>query len=518
MGLQTGIFSGLLAEQRVAVSESSALSVSAPGELRSSLENPSTPLSYPAEWLLDMWNGGRTDSGIRVSELTALQVTTFLSCVDLVAGGIASLPIHIYERSFSANGRAIHRVAYEHGLYELIHSEPNDEMSRFTFLKAYFAHVLAWGNGYAELQRDGGNQVVGIWPRNPYKTRPHRLTVATHLDAVSWRPFPVNLPAGTLVYRTTDSIDSEDGSELDAESSSGARIIPAADMLHVPGLALDGRIGQSVVWMARETIGLALAAGKFGSKYFANFAKPGGILEAPVALTDPQKESAKRSWLEAQGGENAHRVAVLPAGFKFTAMSHNAEDAQVIQTREFLRNEIASVFHVPPHMVGAQDRGKANTEQLAQEFVQYTLAPWLAAVKQEFKRKIFPSNGATPSRFYVDFDLFDLLRPDAASREKFNSSGRQWGYLNANDVRATEKQNPILEDWAEEYWMPVNMTLTTTPVDPSHQDGAGNGEVPTGGGGGGSPAKRAANGPGLAYGRMFRDAVGRALTATLKRC
>src|ERR1700739_4640415 len=92
-------------------------------EMRSSLENPQTPLSYPAEWLLDIFNGGRTDSGIRVSELTALQVITFLACVDLIAGKIASLPIHVYERAVGKSGRAAHRVAYEHDYYDLIHIE-----------------------------------------------------------------------------------------------------------------------------------------------------------------------------------------------------------------------------------------------------------------------------------------------------------------------------------------------------------------------------------------------------------
>src|SRR5215469_7519632 len=85
-------------------------------ERRSSLENPQTPLSYPAEWLLDIFNGGRTDSGIRVSELTALQVSTVLCCGNIVANGVASLPLYIYERSFK-NGREVKKIAYQHALY-----------------------------------------------------------------------------------------------------------------------------------------------------------------------------------------------------------------------------------------------------------------------------------------------------------------------------------------------------------------------------------------------------------------
>lgn len=67
-------------------------------------------------------------------------------------------------------------------------------------------------------------------------------------------------------------------------------------------------------------------------------------------------------------------------------------------------------------------------------------------------------------------------------------------YLNANDVRTFEKMNPIGEDWAEEYWMPVNMTLVTTPINPGSEDHPPAEE----------PTMRA-------YARLFRDAYGRIL-------
>lgn len=446
-------------------------------EYRSSLENPSSPLSFPSEWLLDIFNGGRTDSGLRVSELTAFQTVAFLACVDIIAGKIASLPIHVYERTLSKTGRAIHRVAYEHDYYELIHTEPNEEMSRQTFLKAYLCHALAWGNAYAEIQRDASTNVVAIWPRNPAKTSVRRLAVTQYLAAVPWRPYPLTIAAGTLVYETSDGNDPSYTDALKADRP--LRIIPVEDMLHVPGLAFDGRVGQSVVWLARQTIGLALATEKFGAKYFANFARPGGILELPMNLTDPQKNNARNSWMEAQGGENSNRVAVMPPGFKWTSISNNPQEGQTIETRAYVRNDIASLFHVPVRMVGDTSKSsRASTEQENQEFLDYALQPWISAFKLEVKRKLFghPGVGRRPRNpYYVDFDTSEMVRGDAASREKFYASGKQWGYLNTNDVRGMEKLNPIEEPWAEEYWIPVNMTLSTTPINPGTQDGAGNG-------------------------------------------
>lgn len=476
-----------------------------PIEERSSLENPQTPLSYPAEFLMDMWNGGRTDSGIRVSEYTAFSVSTFLTCVDLIASKVASLPFNIYERSISpANGRAIHRLAYEHDYYDMLTTEPNLEMTHQTLFKTFMAHCLAWGVGYQEIQRDSGNDAVAFWPRNPDKTHPRRMLQSMFLKPEPWRPFPVFVREGEMVYETTDGIDTYDSSNIEARSSA-ARIIPAADMIHVPGLSFDGRVSQSFVWLCRQLLGLALATEKFGAKYFANYAKPGGMLEVPN-VDDKQREAARKTWMEAQGGENAHRVAVVRPGTKWTPMSNNAQEAQSIETRSYVRNDIASLLHIPVRFVGDTSKGsKSSTEQENQELLDYTLSPWLNAINLEYKRKLFPHKGIgrTPvNKFFTDFDVSGLRRGDSASREKFNASGKVNGYLNTNDIRALEGLNPINEPWAEEYWMPVNMTLVTTPIDPTFQDGAGKGATPP------KPAPK--NDPiRITHGRWFSDSFGR---------
>jgi HK97 family phage portal protein len=278
MALITGIFSEVLADLRA--------------EKRSSLENPQTPLSYPAEWLLDIFNGGRTDSGIRVSELTAFGSSTFHACVDLISNAIAALPAHIKERTMRS-GRPVSRIAVEHDLYDLINYEPNPDMSWFTYLKATVCHFLAWGNSYTEVQRDGGNGVVALWPRNPHTTKPHQLTKGVTLPAVAWRPYPVSLPAGTMVYVTKDGADN-------TEPGNNERIIPPDDMIAITGLSFDGRIGEGIVALARERIGMDLASGKFGAKYFANYAKPSAFLVAPTGTGEQQRQQTLKTWQEAQ--------------------------------------------------------------------------------------------------------------------------------------------------------------------------------------------------------------------------
>ena len=73
-------------------------------------------------------------------------------------------------------------------------------------------------------------------------------------------------------------------------------------VLHIPGLGYDGIIGYSPIAMARDAIGMGMAAEEFGSKFFNNGARPSGVLEHPGTLKDPGK--LRDAWMAAYGGSN----------------------------------------------------------------------------------------------------------------------------------------------------------------------------------------------------------------------
>jgi HK97 family phage portal protein len=443
-------------------------------ERRSSLENPQVPLSYPAEWLLDIFNGGRTDSGIRVSEMTALQVGTVYACVNLISNGFSSLPLHVYEKVVSDH-RVAKRVAYSHALYDLLHSEPNAEMTSTALLKVLMIHALLWGNAYAEIERDPNtNQIVGLWPRNPARTRAIRTLKPLLLEGDT-------LPPGTLLYETSDSLmggsDLSSGTENPENRTAKRRLILAEDMIHVPGLSLDGRVGQSTVWLARQIIGLSLATEKYGAKFFGNGARPAGVLEIPSAMEDKAIENLRRSWAEGHGGENQFKVAVLEQGVKFTKIAATPEEGQMLATRQHQREDVCAIFSVPLHMVAAQEKGggKSNVEQNSIEFVLYCLQPWLTNFEQEFNRRLFPKVGRSAGKYFAHFDTRRLLYPDSESRAKFYSAGKNWGFLSTNDVRELEDMNPVEDGTGDQYWAPVNcqpasMPLTGGPGMKAHLD------------------------------------------------
>ena len=408
-----------------------------------------------SEAIATLVNGGRTDSGIRVSEMTALQVGTVFACVNVISDGVSSLPLHVYQRAKIA-GRASKTLAVESPLYKIVHTEPNPEMSSAVFFKVAMVHALLWGNSYSEIERDQRGQIVAIWPRNPARTRPIRLLKPLMFEGDL-------LPAGTMMYETSDQLMDSSSYVVDQNPEMMnvglRRLVLADNMIHVPGLSLDGRLGQSTVWLARQAFGLALATEKYGAKFFGNGARPSGILTLPNKLEDKQVDTVRRSWAEAHGGENQFKVAVLEQGVQYTKIQATPEEGQMLETRKYEREEICAIFGVPAHMVAAGDKsGKSNVEQSSIEFVLYCLHPWLNRIEQEMERKLFADKGRSAGKFFAKFDTRKLMYPDAAARAGFYAAGKQWGFLNTNIILELEDMNPVEDkEVGEKFWMPINM-------------------------------------------------------------
>lgn len=347
---------------------------------------------------------GGTTSGKAVNERTAMQTSAVYACVRILSESIAGLPLHVY-RYTSDGGKERTTM---HPLYRMLHDEPNREMTSFVFRETLMAHLLLWGNAYAQIIRDGRGYPVALYPMLP-----DRMSV----DRDS---------KGELVYTY--------------QSDKGQVKLRKESVLHIPGLGFDGLIGYSPIAMAKNAVGLALATEDYGAAFFANGANPGGVLEHPGVIKPEQADRLRESWATQFGGANAHKVAVLEEGLKFHQMSIPPEQAQFLETRKFQINEIARIFRVPPHMVGDLEKSSfSNIEQQSLEFVKYTLDPWVVRWEQSLQQSlILPSE---KSAVFIRFNLDGLMRGDYQSRMQGYSVGIQNGFYSVNDVRGLEDLN-----------------------------------------------------------------------------
>ena len=214
-----------------------------------------------------------------------------------------------------------------------------------------------------------------------------------------------------------------------------------SEVLHIPGLGFDGLVGYSPIAMAKNAVGLAMATEEYGAKFFANGAAPGGVLEHPGTIKDPQK--VKESWNSAyQGSANSHRVAVLEEGMKYQPIGISPEQAQFLETRKFQINEIARIFRVPPHMLADLEKSSfSNIEQQSLEFVKYTLDPWVVRWEQTMFRSLLMES--EKSTVFIKFNVDGLLRGDYESRMSGYATARQNGWMSANDIRELENLDRI---------------------------------------------------------------------------
>ena len=371
------------------------------------------------------------------------------SCVRILSEAVASLPVHIYKYNDSGGKEK----ALDHPLYFLLHDEPNPEMTSFAFRETLMTHLLLWGNAYAQIIRNGKNEIIGLYP-----LMPDRMTVDRDEN-------------GRLYYEYQLSSD-------DAQTMKGSTVVlQPKDVLHIPGLGFDGLVGYSPIAMAKNAIGLAIAAEEYGSKFYANGAAPSGVLEHPGVLKDPGK--VRESWNATFGGSaNSNKVAVLEEGMKYTPIGISPEQAQFLETRKFQINEIARIFRVPPHMVGDLEKSSfSNIEQQSLEFVKYTLDPWVIRWEQSIQRSLLSQD--EKATYFAKFNVEGLLRGDYQSRMNGYAIGRQNGWMSANDIRELENLDRIpAEEGGDLYLINGNMLplrdagafANTTPTDDGKEE------------------------------------------------
>ena len=391
---------------------------------------------------VDVDSYGNSNSGVQVDELRAMQTSAVYACVKILAETVASLPLHLYKKG--KNGKK--EMAEQHPLFSCLYELPNEEMTSFEFREMMMSAVLLWGNAYARIIRKQGH-VTELWYLKPQNMVVERDT-----------------QTGKIKYTYTDDITNQ------------TYVYKPSQVFHLKGLSYDGVKGISPIGQAREAVGLAIATEQYGAKFFGNGARPGGVLEHPGILKDPEK--LRDSWNKVyQGTRNSHKVAVLEEGMKYHEIGMSPEDSQFLQTRSFQLTEICRIFRVPPHMIGDLSRSTfSNIEHQSIDFVVHTIRPWLVRWEQAIARSLLTEEERTI--YYAKFNVDGLMRGDFNARMSGYAIARQNGWMSANEIRALEDMNKIpSEQGGDLYLLNGNMISALNAAN----NGGANNEINEGG-------------------------------------
>jgi len=333
-------------------------------------------------------------AGERIDEWTSLGVSAVLGCVALLADSVASMPLRAYR--IDKNGQRIMVPLPD------VLADPDPESNTYELIHQMMAAMALHGNSYIKIDRDRNGNMIGLVPLHPYQMQV--------------------LPTGDMTGRRYLHL----GNEMNRE-----------DILHqrwfTPPQSL---VGISPLNQTRNIIGLSLAMDRHLAQFYGEGATPSSILETDQKLNLEQARVIQATW------ESTHRrhrkPAVLSDGLKWRPITTSAADAEMIKTREQIIRDIARIFRVPSHLIGATGDNQTyqNVEQASLNFLTHTIAPWIRRIEISISKILDPGVD-------VAFDTSTLLRVDALTRARVNMINVSMGARTPNEVRQIEGMEPF---------------------------------------------------------------------------
>lgn len=386
-----------------------------------SMENPSISLSDPKAWQ-EIFSGSKSEAGIAVTHRTALTLAPVWQAVTMISGDLASMTLDCYRRLPGDN----REIDSEHSAQPLVSVQVNEEVAAFEFWRKLVLHALLWGNGYAWISRPGG--LLGS-PEGLYNLLPDRTA-------------PARAPkTGRLFYLT--------------EVEGRLEPLFREEVLHVKGPSLECGVGYDLVSAARNSLGLALAAESFGSKYFAQGTHGGGTLELPLHYTEKAAKNLEASFARTYAGrENAFKIIVLRDGAKFSAVTVDAQKAQMHELREDQVRDVARFFNIPPFKLGLADSVSYNSAEMGQlVYLTGCLNHWRLAVSSECGMKLLTEIERKKTH-YFEHNASNLIELDTKTLNEVLEVQRRNEVINANDWRRKINLPRRRDPGGEEYLNP----------------------------------------------------------------
>lgn len=362
---------------------------------------------------------GRQIAGVTVSAKTALQVSTVLACVKVIADGCATPKLHVYREA----GKRKRELALNIPEYRLLARRPNEWQTSFEWRRMMTLHAALTGGGLSLKVRGDNRRVRELIPVMPGSWDVRR--VARY----------------EVRYRCWD------------EFGMLGEFAPE-DVFHLQNIQWDYLSGINAVRLASAAIGLAVAAERSQAKFHENGVQTSGAYSVDGTLTDPQYERLVNALKKFAGaGARAGTPMVLDRGAKWVSSSMTSVDAQHVETRRMQVEEICRAYGVFPIMVGHSDKTAtfASSEAFFAAHVKHTLAPWHAAWTQRIDEMLLDGSGP----LWAEFDTRYLLAGSMKDRAAWARTMAEMGIYTRNEIRDEDGKDPL--DGLDEPLTPLNM-------------------------------------------------------------
>jgi HK97 family phage portal protein len=372
-------------------------------------------------------NRPHTDSGAVVNDDIALTIGAIFRSIRIIAEVSALLPLRAYQRDGNGDLLEIGPDSPDAWLPKLI-ARPNPVMTGDQWREAMYAQMAGWGNGYSQITRIASGRPQELWPYKTDRMEVHRRPADLEVD-----------------YKYPDV-------------NGSPQILPKGKVLHLKAFTLDGYTGISPLGCARNAAGLALQAERFAGSFYQAGGKPSGVMTSDRVLTPQQRDQINAAYGSMSDGSTGKRFWLLEGDLKYTPLTVNPEDLQMVATRAFQVSDVARFFGVPLFLLMESEKNTSwgsGIEQTNLAFLIYTLSPYLQDMAAAWNTWIIPERDQ--GRLCVEVDTDPLMAADFTSRANFLSSMAQNGLMTRNEGRKKLKLPKNLSPAADELTCQVNL-------------------------------------------------------------
>ena len=352
---------------------------------------------------------GAWQRNVEIKTDSVLSFHAVFACQSLIASDISKLPLMLMalnpttrvweETSNPANSPVLRR--------------PNNYQTTKQFIETWVISKLQYGNTYILKQRDNRNVVVAMHVLDP------KLVTVLVADN------------GDVFYQLSN--------DRLAGLEKGSVTVPASEIIHDRFNCLfHPLIGISPIFAAGLAATQGLAIQSDSTKFFENGARPGGILQAPGAISDETAGRLKAYWDENYSGSNAGKVAVLGDGLTYLALKSKSTDAQMIEQLKWSAEIVCGVYHVPPFMIGV---GAEPTYDNVQTVTLRYYSQCLQVLIVDIVTLLDDGLGMDGVLIGTEFDTDELLRMDALTQMDVLEKSK--GKLTVNEQRKRLNRGPV---------------------------------------------------------------------------
>lgn len=378
---------------------------------------------------LDAWSYGgwlrRTVAGETVSPDRAMTLSAYFDAIRVISEDVAKLPVTERRPRRDRGSDPVEDSATAYAL----NIEMNPELSGPAGRELLTSWALGWGAGYAEIAWSPDRRTLHLWPIHPSRVLPRRR-------------------------RDTNALYYEVWSD-DAGAGYGKVEFGPDELFVMRGFG-DEVSGYSVARLAAESLGVSLAAQKFGAEFFGNDATPGVLISFQAPLNDKQTKILRESWMEMYGGRGRrHGPAIAGQGARIERISIPPEEAQFLETRQFQVEEICRWFRLNPNKLQHWLRTTYNNVEAANiDHVNDTMMPWVLRWEVEVDRKLLRRRF---TGHYLKHNVRALLRGDLAAQSQFLKEMILNGVYSQDDAREWLDDNPLPDGKGDGYYMQQQM-------------------------------------------------------------